>query len=241
MGRINEMQNRAAGTSPRARRKVNRKDIAAIREQQLIDAAIQVIGKRGLSGTTLAHIAEQAGIGYGNVTFRFKTKDALLLRALRAVADEYNAMRDAAAQTPGKSAAERLDLMLAACFHRKVTSQKKVALWYAFLSECHINPKYGRTIAELRRNEYAQMKALCDEIISTGRYTGVDSRLVTISLNALIEGLWSAMRSGPQATIDRDEALASARLVLASIFPAEFQHLVRRPDEKAKAGAKSAA
>jgi TetR/AcrR family transcriptional repressor of bet genes len=200
-----------------------RKDIARIREQQIIEAAINVIGRKGLSGTTLGLVAEEAGIGYGNLTFRFKSKDELLIRALRSVADEYTEARDSAAGVAGQSPAARLDLMLAACFHRRVTSQKKVALWWAFLSECHINPKYGRIIAELRASEYKQMKQIFDEIIADGAYSGHDSRLLAISINALIEGLWSAMRGGPQA-IDSAEALAAARQYLRAVFPDEFRH-----------------
>jgi TetR/AcrR family transcriptional regulator, transcriptional repressor of bet genes len=212
------------------RRTPKRKDIAGIREQQIIEAAIVVIGRKGLSGTTLGLVAEQAGIGYGNLTFRFKSKDALLIRALRAVADEYNGVRDSAACVTGRSPAERLNLMLAACFHRKVTSQKKVALWWAFLSECHINLKYSRVIAQLRASEYRQMKQICDEIIANGAYRELDSRLLAISINALIEGLWSAMRAGPQA-IDRAEALAAARQYLSTLFPNEFKHCAAQSEQ----------
>jgi TetR/AcrR family transcriptional repressor of bet genes len=204
-----------------------RKDIARIREQQIIEAAITVIGRKGLSGTTLGMVAQQAGMGYGNLTFRFKSKDALLIRALRTVADEYNEARDSAVAVPGQSPAARLDLMLVACFHKKVTSQKKVALWWAFLSECHIKPRYGRIIAELRAREYEQMKQICDDIIASGGYTDLDSHLLAISVNALIEGLWSAMRAGPQA-IDRVQALAAARQYLSAVFPGEFRHYGKR-------------
>ena len=208
--------------------RAGRKDIARIREQQIIEAAITVIGRKGLSGTTLGMVAQQAGMGYGNVTFRFKSKDALLIRALRTVADEYNEARDSAADVAGQSPAARLDLMLAACFHQKVTSRKKVALWWAFLSECHINPKYGRIIAQLRASEYKQMKQICDEIIANGAYSGHDARLLAISINALIEGLWSAMRGGPQA-IGRTAALAAARQYLRAVFPNEsFSHYGHR-------------
>jgi TetR/AcrR family transcriptional repressor of bet genes len=206
-----------------------RKEIPAIRKRQLIDAAIEVIGQKGLSGTTLADIAKQAGVGYGNVTFRFKTKDALLLAALGSVADEYMRLRDAAAATPGKSPAERLDLMVAATFDRKVTSQKKIALWHAFLSECHIKPKYRKTIAAMRANDYAKMKSLCEEIIAAGGYGGLDPHILSVSLNALIEGLWYGMRAGPRP-IERDDARRAVRVILASLFPGEFRGPAKSPD-----------
>ena len=47
------------------------------RERQLIDAAIDIIGSKGLSRTTLADIANKAGLAYGHISFRFKTKESL--------------------------------------------------------------------------------------------------------------------------------------------------------------------
>ena len=47
------------------------------------------IDKLGLSQTTLARIAERAGISQGNVVFHFRNKEALLDQTLRHLDDEY--------------------------------------------------------------------------------------------------------------------------------------------------------
>ena len=60
----------------------NRKKQSEFRKQQLIDATIVCIDRRGLSQTTLAKIAERAGLSQGNVVFHFQSKEALLEQTL---------------------------------------------------------------------------------------------------------------------------------------------------------------
>ena len=78
------MQSEAVASSTR-RRKVPR----AERRQQLIDATISCIAKRGFSGTTLADVARTAGLSQGIVNLHFNTKDTLLHETLQHLVDEY--------------------------------------------------------------------------------------------------------------------------------------------------------
>ena len=61
----------------------------ALRRQQLIDSTIDSIAKRGFSGTTLADVADGAGLSRGIVNFHFKSKEMLLVETLRYLAEEY--------------------------------------------------------------------------------------------------------------------------------------------------------
>ena len=196
--------------------------------EQLIEAAIEVIGRKGLSRTTLADVAAKAGIGYGNVTFRFKTKAALLLAALRKVSDEYMDCREeAAAAVADGAAAERIDAMIVASFSRRVTSQKKIALWHAFLSERHIHSDYRTLFAQLRAREYNLTKATFEEIVAAEPTKRADAHLAAVGLNALIEGLWFNMRSVPNP-LAPGEAQHIARVFLASLFPVGFGEILAR-------------
>ena len=67
----------------------NRKNQSEFRKHQLIEATMDCIDKLGLSQTTLARIAERAGISQGNVVFHFQSKEALLEQTLRHLSDEY--------------------------------------------------------------------------------------------------------------------------------------------------------
>ena len=57
----------------------------ARRRGQLIQATIESIARHGLSGTTMARVAQAAGLSTGIVNFYFQTKDALLLATLEHV------------------------------------------------------------------------------------------------------------------------------------------------------------
>src|SRR5438105_2365671 len=50
--------------------------------QQVIDAAIKTIAKRGISNTSVSDIASSAGMSKGVVHYHFKSKDDLLGRVL---------------------------------------------------------------------------------------------------------------------------------------------------------------
>ena len=67
----------------------NRKNQSEFRKHQLIEATMDCIDKLGLSQTTLARIAERAGISQGNVVFHFHSKEELLDQTLRHLDEEY--------------------------------------------------------------------------------------------------------------------------------------------------------
>lgn len=186
------------------------------REEQIVSAAIAVIGTKGLSKTTLADIARKAGIGYGNLTFRFQTKDKLLIAALRAVLDEYSVHMDAATVCD-LAPRDRLRRLVAAAFAPAVTTKNKIALWNAFLSECHTRTAYKRIFEELRRKERDRTLSICSEIIAAKGEARLDAEQATLAINALVEGLWFNMRLGQMT--GRQEALAVAMKIVDTIFP----------------------
>ncbi|MDG4898450.1 TetR family transcriptional regulator C-terminal domain-containing protein [Mesorhizobium sp. WSM4976] len=209
--------------SPTMRYRVSGED----RQRQLIEAAIDVIGSKGLSRTTLADIAKKAGLAYGHISFRFKTKESLLLAALRAVTDEYVAVRDAAVALEDRPAAERLRLMIEAGFQRNIASKKKIALWHAFLSECHTRPAYMKLFSEIRKAEYGRARKICDELLSEGTDSALDPHVAALGINSLVEGLWFNMRLKPGA-IDSTEALVIANAFLAAIYPDRARFFISR-------------
>ena len=60
-----------------------------VRKQQLIGSTIECIDQFGLSQTTIAKIAQHAGVSQGVVIFHFQTKELLLEQVLRFLSKEY--------------------------------------------------------------------------------------------------------------------------------------------------------
>ena len=60
------------------------------RRRELADAACRVIARNGLSGTTLAHVAEESGWSIGSIRYYFPNKDELIASALWRVGERVD-------------------------------------------------------------------------------------------------------------------------------------------------------
>src|SRR5437773_11417054 len=84
--------------------KSQRIDIASIRREQIVEAAVAVIARQGLQNLSLSEIEKQAGMSRGQLTYYFPAKEDILL----AVFDHLlKLMYDRARErSDGESAAE---------------------------------------------------------------------------------------------------------------------------------------
>jgi len=213
----------------------DRKDI---RRQQIIEATIAVIGRKGYAGTRLADVAKQAKVSYGVVGFYFNTKDELLLATLQWLADEYTRVWREAVAKAGPEPADRLRAIIEADFSRKIASEKKIAVWYAFWSEARTRSSYRKLCAELYNDYHWQVRTIIEEIIEQGGYD-LDAHKVTLALNAMTDGMWLDLQIQPR-DFDRNLAKQSIEMFLGQLFPAEFP--VREQEElssDSKAGAQA--
>jgi TetR/AcrR family transcriptional repressor of bet genes len=62
---------------------MGKRSIKTIRRDELMEAAIDVLGTEGLSGATMAVIASRAGMSTGLVNHYFESKEELLALAMR--------------------------------------------------------------------------------------------------------------------------------------------------------------
>src|SRR5438034_11529544 len=61
---------------------VTRRQLSEVRRRQILQAAVTVIGERGLCDTRIADIAERAGTSSALILYYFESKDRLLAEAL---------------------------------------------------------------------------------------------------------------------------------------------------------------
>lgn len=62
----------------------------AERRERVMEAALGVIADRGLAATRISDIAERAGMSAGHVMYYFRSKDLVLMEALRFVEDRMH-------------------------------------------------------------------------------------------------------------------------------------------------------
>jgi TetR/AcrR family transcriptional repressor of bet genes len=160
-----------------------------VRKEQLIKATIRSIAKNGLSVTTMASVANEAGLSQGIINLHFQSKDRLLEETLRYVADEYRKIWHKALESSASSAADKLKALVAVDFDKRIVQRNKLAVWFAFWGESRSRPTYRQICAE-RDEEYSQVvRGLCDEIIEQGGYS-INVNFVVFGLTAMTEGLW---------------------------------------------------
>ncbi len=190
------------------------------RRQQLIEATVAVIGKRGYARTTLAHVTDHAKLSRGIANFYFKSKEALLLAALEHLTREYAGVWRKALAEAGPTAAARIDALIAAEFGPKVCRRDRVAAWFAFYGEARARRAYARVYNAVEEDYYRELIGLIGALASeAGRDEGAEP--IALGLSAMMSGFLQDYLMEPEG-FDRETARAACRAYLASIFPGAY-------------------
>lgn len=214
------MKNETAAERPSEPEKRGRKASKETRRLQLIEATIDSLSKRGYSETTMADVADGAGLSRGIVNFHFESKDKLLVATLQHMADEYAAHWRGALDKAGPDPAARLAALVAADFDRAVCNRRKLAAWFAFWGEAKSRPTYQALCGARDEVYQAAVVDLCAALIEAGGYP-LDPRQTALALDAMLEGLWlRLMMRGEDIT--REKAYEAAKAMLAALFPKHF-------------------
>lgn len=193
-----------------------------VRRTQLIEATIECIAERGISGTTMAQVTRRAGLSVGIVSLHFESKDNLLTSTLVHLSEEVRATWAEVAGTPDLDAVEKLGRIALASFDPHIFSPTKVAVWFAFFGEATYRQFYREMVQSYDEERGDVLRALCAEVI--GR-TGGDTRDpadITEAIECFSDGLWLNAIVYPDE-FTRDRCVAQMRSFLAAQFPAHFR------------------
>lgn len=215
-----------------------RTDIKDKRKQQLINATMDSIARRGLSETTITHISKGAGLSRGIINFYFTSKEMMMREVLNHLMDQYEAAW-MAARDGADSPQGRLDAIVRAHFDPKICSIKRLNVMSAFWGHAASHEAYRSRIESSDNALQSELAALWQEVAPSG----YDARQFARQLHAMIRGLWLAFLMAPKTT-DRaalaEECLAfiarhqqPLRVVTEQEAPAE------KPAAKSKAKSKA--
>lgn len=200
--------------------KRGRKASKEVRQQQLIEATIDSLAKRGYSETTMADVADGAGLSRGIVNFHFESKDKLLVATLQYMADEYAAHWRAALTKAGEDPAHQLRALVAADFDRSICNKRKLAAWCAFWGEAKSRPTY-QALCGARDAAYQKIFIdLCATLKGSGGYA-YEPQVIALALSAMLEGLWLRLMMGTE-DVTRESALQAANAFLSAAFPKHY-------------------
>lgn len=200
------------------------------RKQQLIDANIASIAKRGLSETTIAHVSQGAGMSRGIVNFYFTTKESMMQETCQYLADEYAGAWERALDKLGEGAAaeDAVRAMVAAHFTSATCNQKKLAVWVAFWGHASSHAAYKKIIAAADSAFDAKLRELWAQIDTAA----VDADTFAYELQALIRGSWLSFLLAANAA-DRDTLAARCEAYVTRALSAAAPVAAAKPAKKA--------
>jgi TetR/AcrR family transcriptional repressor of bet genes len=195
----------------------SRRNQSEFRKQQLIEATMDCIDKLGMSQTTLAKIAERAGISQGNVVFHFHSKEELLDQTLQHLTDEYRENWLTAIETAPADAYSQLRALVEASFTARICNRRKISVWFAYWGESRSRPSYMRICGDNDKAFSERVESLCRAIESrSAANLGADT--AALAIEGMIDGLWQSFLIGPPG-FKRKQAARAVFDLIDSIYP----------------------
>lgn len=195
----------------------NRKQQSEFRKRQLIDATIDCIDTLGISQTTLARIAERAGLSQSNVLFHFQSKEALLEQTMQHLSDEYQANWQKELAATGNDPYLQLRAIIRAAFAPKICNRRKISVWFAFWGESRSRPKYMKVCGASDQAFSEKLLALCSAI-EARHDARLSAQTAALSLEGMVDGLWQNFLIGAPG-FKRDHAIQAVFELLDCVYP----------------------
>lgn len=154
-------------------------------------ALLSIVESEGLEAASIPRIARELGATTGLVQTYFRSKDELLLFAVRHLGELMNERVEAVlAEHPRAALAERLALALGVLTGAGATSDAESRLWLAFLARAAVHP----ALRELHVAGAEDIRARCRAALDQARQLGqlpaeLDVEYEALALAAFADGL----------------------------------------------------
>jgi AcrR family transcriptional regulator len=160
----------------------------AASEEALVRAAYRLIGSKGIERTTLQEIADAAGVSKALTVYYFKTKENLLLAAIRWVLARV-AERMTTVLATADSPEQKVQAMIDAIFVDPRRNRSFYLAYTALIAEAARNERFN----ELNVTFQSIMNAAYADLIRAGEGTAFDVDSVeeaAMGVRALIDGFF---------------------------------------------------
>ncbi|HYG71058.1 MAG TPA: TetR/AcrR family transcriptional regulator [Actinomycetota bacterium] len=185
------------------------------RRERVLDAALEVIAERGLAETRMSDISARAGMSPGHVLYYFRTKDLVLMEALRHVETQMHegATAELRAIPPGP---ERLRRLLELNIPDGI-ADPGWTLWLEAWTLAPHDDAIRALVAELERRWLDLLREVVRSGIDAGTFSCEDVDGAVTRLYATINGVSVQVVTGAgalssEAAIEACMAVASSEL-----------------------------
>lgn len=205
-----------ADTPPKLRKE--RTENAAKRRRQIIDATLRSVVKNGLAGTTLATVADEAGLSQGVAVFYFKNKQTLLGAVLRDRYEHYQTAWQQSLAEAGPRPVDQLIALVCADFAPEVCDGDSLVVWHAFWGESGARPAYAAISESYDATRFAAMHRVCAALFAEVGRPAAEAAPLAIAVDALTDGFWLRIYLST-GEMTRDTALEITMKCLAAMVP----------------------
>lgn len=176
-----------------------RPSLRDIRKQEIIDAAIDVIGEVGLSDTTLNMIGKRAGLSAPLMVHYFEDKSLIIEASMRRLSSVLS--RELLRRIgPETGPAERLEGLIDACFSMANFAPDAMGAWLEFWLHIPRKPNLRRLHKAIAARFWSNIRFAFSGLVPA---EAVDDGVH--GLAALIDGFWWRFAIDPEMT-DLDQA-----------------------------------
>lgn len=163
---------------------------AGDRRQELVAAAIESLKRHGHEGLSVRRIAARAGVSIGLINHHFPNKDALVAESYRQFSRELSAGFQAAVEQAPREPRARLSAFIEAVFSRPNLDPQVLTAWVVFWGLFRQSPEMRRAHREEGRGYGALPGLLIRDVLKGAERSRFRSRIATIGLTAMLDGLW---------------------------------------------------
>jgi AcrR family transcriptional regulator len=177
-----------------------RLDVRSIRRDQILDAAEQLVSRRGWAQTSFAEICREADVSNGVLTYHFKDKDDLFLALFERSAVRWRGHLEEGLCGGCGGAADRLDVLFAEAAEKADREPALYLLLLHYLSEAPDHPEIAARLGAL----FGEMRArIGPELVSANGGLSCDpaagaALLQTVLLGFMIGRVTLDLRVPPE-------------------------------------------
>jgi AcrR family transcriptional regulator len=184
-------------------------EIARVRREQIVDAAVAVIAEQGIQNLSLSEIENKVAMSRGQLMYYFRTKEDILLavfdRLLRLMCQQH--AEPANHPFAGMSWLEVIRHLLGVVMEQPPQEPAFPALQYTFLSQISHRPDFRERLAGLYEH-WRQRGAehLAQDLQSRPAVRPVSPRVLSTLVQAILHGLAMQTAADP-AAVDADAVI----------------------------------
>ena len=159
-----------------------------LQRETFAEAAMRLIARNGLEGVTMRAVAAESGLSYGSLFHYFKSKEELLMHAVRtSLAKQTRRVNEYSSQYAGLEALEHL---LCDDAVTSESSRDSWLVWMAFQYQAALRDSFAEMNAELVDGWQERIVSLLNDAKSAGEISdAVDTDIEASALWAYSSGI----------------------------------------------------